>query len=995
MFRFDEVERTRSRALRMLLVEDLFPDIAGVWWPLLKHFAMAVQESCDVYWWNYPYDLLDGEGRYRVWHNENVDVKMLHVDPEGDPPPACDEGLNPAEDEPEFRTIDYFLLDNHFGTGSSAGPGGRHFNNSEAGTEFRQYVAQHLQISQEDDRFIFRSTYPLPMGETLRGTAASKVDTVHPHPLFANLAKMLRRYDREFPSVVGRIVVWVQPGGRDDINRAIEGMLREENYSEDLFFLQQSQSLRGLPARSVRLARAMLFVFDMIDKSHFRKVLQLAEATSVPAIVIARQQVGIDNPREALQHGVLLRALPESSETVKEDLHEIRLCLRALLDCPTMAGPAPNSPSRGTIVAALLAAQRRDDILITGEPGTGKRTLASLIKSLSFSDPHWRPRTDPQYVLPTSTVTAQDRPALPDGQVVKVSLSEDKTLVVSSSVLRNLYNLIIRVAPNDDKVLLQGETGVGKELFARLIHDTSGRNGRIFPVNCAELNAMDSAWQVSFLFGSRERGRTCQGLLDHAQNGTVYFDEVHLLKPDTQGLLLRAVEYGRYRPLGQPTQEGEELQTNARFVFATNRNPDEVVKEGGMKYDFLSRIKAIHISIPPIRDRREDVVPLFNHFLGDRMPHARLTVNAARVLEAWDWPDNARGVWDVVKGLLLDNNAREVTIADLPDALVRHVYFHGSTVNPNVKGTDEVRELGSGDASVRQASRTISTCVASAQENLHVSSGAKQIDLLPLSKRPEDIPNLIEYFLRARPDCPDEKERGSRVFLGIDEPAIESLSAMPWDDNVTGLFRRLEQLAERAWNKGGPTGEINAEMLTSAAIPAASATIVSDEQASSPTRPASKTKDILKLAAHGEKEHLAVVELVHFLVTGEFSQHQGAFPQGCGPLPGLCRICLERRPGQCTICGRKRSGQCNTDRMRDAFAWLCLRPARNAELTVKVLTAKLKLAADAELNKKWSSAFKINTYRGHPYFSQWADKVERAFSDAQAKALATWQEREL
>ncbi|MDB5103451.1 MAG: two component, sigma54 specific, transcriptional regulator, Fis family [Fibrobacteres bacterium] len=179
--------------------------------------------------------------------------------------------------------------------------------------------------------------------------------------------------------------------------------------------------------------------------------------------------------------------------------------------------------------------------------------------------------------------------------------------------LMNIFKYIEAVAPTSLPVLLTGETGVGKELFANAVHAASGRTGEFVCVNSA---GIDDAMFSDSLFGHASGAYTGaqkdrKGLIDRAKNGTLFLDEIGDMKPESQVKLLRLLQEGTYYRLGQETEE----RTNARIVAATNRSLDELQADPRFRKDLFYRLKAHHVHIPPLRERMEDVPLLTERFL--------------------------------------------------------------------------------------------------------------------------------------------------------------------------------------------------------------------------------------------------------------------------------------------------------------------------------------------------------------------------------------------
>jgi transcriptional regulator with GAF, ATPase, and Fis domain len=242
------------------------------------------------------------------------------------------------------------------------------------------------------------------------------------------------------------------------------------------------------------------------------------------------------------------------------------------------------------------------------------------------------------------------------------------TIVGASDSLRYVMSRVEQVAETDATVLLCGETGTGKELLARAIHKRSRRRDRPFiVVNCA---ALPGALIESELFG-RERGAftgahaTQIGRFELANRGTIFLDEVAELPLELQPRLLRVLQEGQLERLGSP----HTVEIDARVVAATNKDLAEEVREGRFRRDLYYRLNVFPVTLPALRERREDV-PLLVRHLVDRLTAAlkkRIDVippDVMRALEAYDWPGNVRELENVLQRAIILSNGGTLTLGD-------------------------------------------------------------------------------------------------------------------------------------------------------------------------------------------------------------------------------------------------------------------------------------------------------------------------------------------
>ncbi|WP_018169413.1 MULTISPECIES: sigma-54 dependent transcriptional regulator [unclassified Thioalkalivibrio] len=217
-------------------------------------------------------------------------------------------------------------------------------------------------------------------------------------------------------------------------------------------------------------------------------------------------------------------------------------------------------------------------------------------------------------------------------------------LVGDSAAMQQLRDQIRRVAMTHSTVLLRGESGTGKELAARALHELSPRaSGPFVAVNCATI---PEGLVEAELFGHAQgaytgavKART--GLIQSAHGGTLFLDEIGELAPAAQARLLRVLQDGELRPVGS----NENLKVDVRLLAATHRDLEAMIEEQAFRADLYYRLRVLELSIPPLRERREDIIPLARHFLealAGSGPVPQLSHAARQALESQDWPGNVR-----------------------------------------------------------------------------------------------------------------------------------------------------------------------------------------------------------------------------------------------------------------------------------------------------------------------------------------------------------------
>ena len=244
-------------------------------------------------------------------------------------------------------------------------------------------------------------------------------------------------------------------------------------------------------------------------------------------------------------------------------------------------------------------------------------------------------------------------------------------LIGTSLPVLDLKAEIERIARSDAKVLVTGESGTGKELVALAIHVSSARADRPFvTVNCAGL---PETLLESELFGHVKGSftgayRDKQGKLEAADRGTVFLDEIGEMTPRLQGLLLRFLETGELQKVGA---DHALASVNVRVIAATNRNLPEMIAQGAFREDLYYRLNVIHLIVPPLRERKDDIPVLADHFLRhftrDGMyPAKTLSPEAIGALVEHTWPGNVRELENVVERLVVTGQNEIITPEDLP-----------------------------------------------------------------------------------------------------------------------------------------------------------------------------------------------------------------------------------------------------------------------------------------------------------------------------------------
>jgi len=252
----------------------------------------------------------------------------------------------------------------------------------------------------------------------------------------------------------------------------------------------------------------------------------------------------------------------------------------------------------------------------------------------------------------------------------------DHDMVGSSARMREVLELVQRVAPTASTVLIQGESGTGKELVARAIHRNSPRAERPFvAINCA---ALAESLLESEMFGHEKGAFTGaigqkKGRIEAAEGGTLFLDEVGELAAGMQAKLLRVLQEREFEPVGGTRS----IKVDVRIIAATNRSLQEAVQAGRFREDLYYRLNVVSVTTPPLRERREDIGVLAENFVEKmskkcKVARKRLSQETVLLLEQYDWPGNVRELENAIERALVLGAATEILPEDLPEAVLEH-----------------------------------------------------------------------------------------------------------------------------------------------------------------------------------------------------------------------------------------------------------------------------------------------------------------------------------
>ena len=278
---------------------------------------------------------------------------------------------------------------------------------------------------------------------------------------------------------------------------------------------------------------------------------------------------------------------------------------------------------------------------------------------------------------------------------LKSDFNLEHSMVGESARIREVYQFIAKVAPADSTVLIRGESGTGKELVARAIHSNSSRTDKAFvAINCA---ALTETLLESELFGHEKGAFTGaiaqkRGKLETAEGGTVFLDEVGELAPGLQAKLLRVLQERQFERVGGT----HSIKVDIRLIAATNRNLESAIQERGFRQDLYYRLNVLAVTMPPLRERREDIPLLARYFTirtskNSAGPVKGISMEACKCLVDYDWPGNVRELENAIERAVVLGTTELIMPEDLPEVVLEKKPIPGVQVTEYHQAVKETK----------------------------------------------------------------------------------------------------------------------------------------------------------------------------------------------------------------------------------------------------------------------------------------------------------------
>jgi len=303
---------------------------------------------------------------------------------------------------------------------------------------------------------------------------------------------------------------------------------------------------------------------------------------------------------------------------------------------------------------------------------TGNATISSAVEAIKLGAANYLTKPIQMATLEIIIEKAYENSIINKENIILKEELRSKDIppeiIGKSSPLKEVFTLINKVAKTSSQVLITGESGVGKELAAKAIHKNSSRSDKPFVI--IDCTSIPTTLLESELFGHEKGSFTHAisqklGLFEIANTGTIFIDEIGEMELNTQAKLLRAIETHQFRRIGGTKQ----IEVDVRIIAATNRNLTEEISKSNFRKDLYYRLNVINIHVPPLRERKDDIPLLANHFAANnsvKIAHKKITPEAMKIIKEYNWPGNIRELANVIERALIISESDYITPADLP-----------------------------------------------------------------------------------------------------------------------------------------------------------------------------------------------------------------------------------------------------------------------------------------------------------------------------------------
>jgi len=449
----------------------------------------------------------------------------------------------------------------------------------------------------------------------------------------------------------------------------------------DVLYLQPDKILSELPAVS-RLARNLGVLLKISRVVHSINDLDALQSEILTLIFeVAPAERGAILLQGAGTQDFSSISARNRSQSDGRPVKVSRTIARQVLDQGVaVLGRDVNTSGSFTGVESLITSQIRSLLcvpLIVFEKVFGCIYLDTTSPTVSFDEDHLQLVTAIAGISAVALENARQLAWLrQENERLNSEISLQHNLVGASVRIQEVHRFISRVAPTESNVLILGESGTGKELVARAIHHNSPRSQKPFiAINCAALT--DSLLE-SELFGHEKGAFTGavgmkKGKLEVANTGVVFLDEIGELAPSLQAKLLRVLQEREFERVGATRP----ISVDIRLIAATNRNLAEAVKEGTFRQDLYFRLNVVSVTMPPLRDRKEDIPLLASHFIKKHAEKCKvkpkgMSEDARACLLNYDWPGNVRELENAIERAVVMSSADLLLPEDLPESVLEH-----------------------------------------------------------------------------------------------------------------------------------------------------------------------------------------------------------------------------------------------------------------------------------------------------------------------------------